>query len=184
MECGRGSYEQAFAPVILERVELVVGNPPWINWKHLPEAWQERSESLWKTWDLWATKTRASGIPLSDIASLLLARSIATYAKPGAIVGFLVPESLLIGDPGNERIRRCHLRSDSSPDLNVHIVLSLLTTGPRLSPLALMHKTSQSASTSALTTKLSGRSPRRRGIEHSPVKGSSQNLIGTRCQGR
>ena len=66
-----------------------------------------------------ATKTRASGIPLSDIASLLLARSIATYAKPGAIIGFLVPESLLIGDPGNERIRRCHLRSDISPELNV-----------------------------------------------------------------
>ena len=104
--------EQAFAPVSLERVELVVGNPPWINWKHLPEAWQERSESLWRTWGLWATKTRSSGIPLSDIAFLLLARCIATYAEPGAIVGFLVPESLLIGDPGNECIRRCELRSD------------------------------------------------------------------------
>ena len=104
--------EQAFAPVNLERVEAIVGNPPWINWKHLPEAWQERSKPQWKEWGLWATKSKSSGIPLSDIASLLLARCIATYAQPGAIVGLLVPESFLIGDPGNELVRRCVLRSE------------------------------------------------------------------------
>ena len=117
--------EQAFAPVSVKRAELIVGNPPWINWKHLPEAWQERSESVWKVWGLWATKTRQGGIPLSDIAFLLMARCIATYAEPRATVGLLVPESLLIGDPGNECIRRCELRSEYSP-----------TTGVKYRPIA------------------------------------------------
>ena len=111
--------EQAFAPVSLERAEMIVGNPPWINWKHLPDVWQERSESIWKAWGLWSTKARGGGIPLSDVAFLLLARCIATYAQPGAMIGFLVPESLLIGDPGNECIRRCDLRSDISPDSGI-----------------------------------------------------------------
>ena len=108
--------EQSFAPACLEPVDLVVGNPPWINWKHLPEAWQERSEPVWKAWGLWATKAKRGGIPLSDIAFLLMARCIATYAKPGATIGLLVPESLLIADPGNQSIRRCELRSELSLD--------------------------------------------------------------------
>lgn len=101
--------EQAFAPATLEPVDLVAGNPPWINWKHLPDVWQERSQPVWDSWGLWATKQRGGGIPLADIATLLFARSVVTYAGDGAVVAFLLPESFLISDPGNERIRRCRL---------------------------------------------------------------------------
>lgn len=105
--------EQAFAPATIGQVDLVVGNPPWINWKHLPDAWQSRSEPVWRAWGLWATKKRGGGIPLADISSLLLARSVVTYAAPTAIVAFLLPESVLIGDPGNQEVRRCFLRPDT-----------------------------------------------------------------------
>ncbi|WP_419839685.1 N-6 DNA methylase [Candidatus Poriferisodalis sp.] len=101
--------EQFFAPTMFEPADVVVGNPPWINWKHLPDSWQAQSEIAWVRWGLWATKSGKGGIPLSDISVLLLARSIADYAKPGGIVGFVMPESVLIADPGNSRIRRCSL---------------------------------------------------------------------------
>ncbi len=102
--------EQSFAPATLMPVDLVVGNPPWINWKHLPDPWQERSKPVWKGWGLWATKSKGGGIPLADIATLLVARSVVTYAEVGAVVAFLLPEALLIADPGNELIRGCVLR--------------------------------------------------------------------------
>ncbi|MCU1358094.1 MAG: hypothetical protein JWM89_3512 [Acidimicrobiales bacterium] len=107
--------EQAFAPATIGPVDLVIGNPPWISWKHLPQSWQERSRSLWLSWGLWAKKGKGGGIPLADIATLLVARSIVSYAKEGAIVAFLLPESFLIADPGNERMRRCRLQQ---PDLD------------------------------------------------------------------
>ena len=104
--------EQSFAPATLGRSDLVVGNPPWINWKHLPELWQSRSEATWKGWGLWAKKTKDGGIPLADISALLLARAVATYCEPGGVVGFLLPQAILTADPGNERVRRCNLRPD------------------------------------------------------------------------
>lgn len=111
--------EQAFAPATLEPVDIVAGNPPWINWKHLPDAWQERSQPVWDSWGLWATKQRGGGIPLADIATLLFARSVVTYAGDGAVVAFLLPESFLISDPGNERIRLCRLGHPGSPNAPV-----------------------------------------------------------------
>lgn len=103
--------QQAFAPRTLGTVDLVVGNPPWISWKNLPQAWQDRSEPLWRSWGLWQKMTRGSGIPLSDISTLLLARSLATYA-PDGLVALLLPESVLLAEPGGRSLRRCILRPD------------------------------------------------------------------------
>lgn len=106
--------EQAFAPTIVERVDLVVGNPPWINWKHLPEAWQQRSRATWEAWGLWQQKRKGGGIPLADISTLMLARSVATYCRPGGVVALLMPQSVLLADPGGRHIRRCRLANAST----------------------------------------------------------------------
>lgn len=106
--------EQSFAPATIEQVDLVVGNPPWVSWKDLPQSWQDRSQPLWQSWGLWAGRGSGGGVPLSDIASLLVARSIVTYAKEGSVVAFVLPESFLRADPGNERIRRAALAPSAS----------------------------------------------------------------------
>jgi hypothetical protein len=102
--------EQAFAPRLVGRVDLIVGNPPWISWKHTPQAWQDRSESLWRSFGLWQRRARGGGVPLADLSSLLLARSLATYA-PAGLVALLLPLSFLMADPGSRAIRRCLLRT-------------------------------------------------------------------------
>ncbi len=104
--------EQSFAPRVLQPVDIVVGNPPWISWKNLPQVWQDRSESTWSRWGLWQTKARGQGTPMGDISSLLLARAIATYA-PHGIVALLLPEGILVNEPGGRAIRRCRLRDTS-----------------------------------------------------------------------
>jgi hypothetical protein len=102
--------EQAFAPALLGEVDLVVGNPPWISWKHTPQAWQDRSESLWRVFGLWQRRRRGGGVPLADLSTLLLARCIATYA-PNGTVALLLPQSFLMADPGSRAIRHCHLKT-------------------------------------------------------------------------
>lgn len=105
--------EQAFAPSMLGTVDIVVGNPPWINWKHVPEGWQQRSEPTWRSWGLWQGRRR-SAVPLADISALLMARSIATYA-PDGLIALLMPNSFLTADPGNRPIRRCSLGPQPDP---------------------------------------------------------------------
>ncbi len=94
--------EQSYAPKALQTVDIVVGNPPWISWKNLPDRWKARSETTWRQWGLWQTSGKS--VPLSDISTLLFARSIATYC-PHGVVGMLLPRSVLIADPGGRKIR-------------------------------------------------------------------------------
>ncbi|GAA1061009.1 N-6 DNA methylase [Agromyces bracchium] len=100
--------EQSFAPRVLKPVDVVIGNPPWISWKNLPLEWRDRSESTWTRWGLWQSKRRGGGTPMGDISSLLLARAIATYCRAG-VVALLLPEGVLINEPGGRAIRRCVL---------------------------------------------------------------------------
>lgn len=104
--------EQAFAPTLLGQVDLVVGNPPWISWKHTPQAWQDRSEALWRAFGLWRGRRRGGGVPLADLSTLLFARSIATYAPEG-VVALLLPQSFLMADPGSRAIRHCRLTTEA-----------------------------------------------------------------------
>lgn len=99
--------EQSFAPCALGEVDVVVGNPPWVSWKALPDRWKVRSEATWRRWGLWQTAGRS--VPLSDVSTLLLARSVATYA-PHGVVAFLLPLSVLIADPSGTRVRQGRLR--------------------------------------------------------------------------
>jgi hypothetical protein len=101
--------EQFVAPHLLGQVELVVGNPPWVSWKNLPAAWKARSEPIWRDWGLWATRRGGQGVPLSDISTLLLGRSLRTYA-PNGLVALLLPQSVQLADPGGNAFRRSHLR--------------------------------------------------------------------------
>ena len=103
--------EQLVSPYLLDHVEIVVGNPPWVSWKDLPAAWKSRSEPIWKAWGLWRSTGR-QGTPLSDVSTLLLARSIVTYA-PAGLVAMLLPQSVLLADPGGNAFRRSWLRPET-----------------------------------------------------------------------
>lgn len=116
--------EQFLAPQLIEEADLVIGNPPWVSWKNLPDAWKARSEPLWRAWGLWRTRRGGQGIPLSDISTLMVARAICTYA-PNGLVAMLLPKSVQLADPGGNAFRRSHLRPDprdrtESADDDVH----------------------------------------------------------------
>jgi len=106
--------EQAMAPALMQPVDLVVGNPPWISWKDLPDAWKRRSQKTWEQWGLWQQRERGSGIPLSDISTLMTARVLASYVADTGIVALLLPQSTVKADPSGRAFRRCHLADGSN----------------------------------------------------------------------
>jgi hypothetical protein len=47
--------KNAFAPIFCGKFELVIGNPPWINWNNLPNEYRSDTEPIWRKYDLWPT---------------------------------------------------------------------------------------------------------------------------------
>ncbi|MGB9827384.1 MAG: Eco57I restriction-modification methylase domain-containing protein, partial [Thermosphaera sp.] len=82
----------AFAPILKGKFDYIVGNPPWVNWENLPEAYRETSKILWSQYGLAEIKgKRGLGKVKRDLAMLFLVRCFDLYLKPGGRHGFLMP---------------------------------------------------------------------------------------------
>ena len=109
--------ENRFAPAMLGTFDLVIGNPPWLSWKKLPDEWKEKAESLWRNYGLFTAPSVPGVDPLrsyqsSDLATLVFAIALERYARPDGMVAFLVPKALANGTAANRALRTYHLSSD------------------------------------------------------------------------
>lgn len=106
----------SYAPLFAGRFDIVVGNPPWLAWGRLPEAWRRGSERLWRKFGLWKLpkESRDTGgtFAVGDIAQLVFAVSVERYATDDGYIGLLTPRALLIADPGARAFRKFHLKSE------------------------------------------------------------------------
>jgi len=84
----------AFAPLTIGKFDLVVGNPPWINWESLPESYRELTKPLWQYYGLEKGSGKGMGKVKRDMAMLFVARTFDRYLKPGGKLAFLVPFTL------------------------------------------------------------------------------------------
>ena len=84
-------------PVVLSRskVDVVVGNPPWINYNQTADILRDELKNLSRnTYGIWAGRHYATQ---QDVAGLFFARSVDLYLKDGGVIGFVLPHSALQG---------------------------------------------------------------------------------------
>lgn len=74
------------------RVDVLVGNPPWLAYRHMPEKLQSTYQALAKQRGLWAGGKVATHQDLSD---LFVVRSVEQYLKPGGHFAFVMPYAVL-----------------------------------------------------------------------------------------
>lgn len=77
------------------RVDVLVGNPPWLSYRHMTSSMQARFKSLSKDRDFWHNDTTATH---QDLAGLFVARAVERYLKPGGRLAFVVPNSVIDRD--------------------------------------------------------------------------------------
>jgi hypothetical protein len=77
------------------RVDVLIGNPPWLSYRHMTEAMQKRFKTLAKDRDFWHNETTATH---QDLAGLFVARSVERYLKTGGRLAFVVPNSVVDRD--------------------------------------------------------------------------------------
>ncbi|MEM3489512.1 MAG: N-6 DNA methylase [Nitrososphaerota archaeon] len=84
-----------FAPILKGRFDFIVGNPPWISWESLPEAYREISKGLWDYYGLAKTSGKvAMGKVKKDLSTLFLVRCLDLYLKDDGVLGFLIPSTV------------------------------------------------------------------------------------------
>ncbi len=100
-----------FAPVMAERFDFVIGNPPWIRWGYLADGYREAALPMWKQYGLFSLKGHEArlGAGEKDFSMLFTYVSADIYLKSGGKLGFLITQEVFKSKGAGEGFRRFQL---------------------------------------------------------------------------
>ncbi len=75
-----------------QRADVLVGNPPWIVYRHLSAGMKDRLREALRTYGLWAGGSLATQ---QDMFALFWARGAERYLRPGGRLAFVLPYAVL-----------------------------------------------------------------------------------------
>ena len=103
--------KNAFAPMIAEKFDFVIGNPPWIRWDFLSQEYRDATLQLWKDYGLFSLKGFASrlGGAKKDFSMLFTYAAADYFLKNNGKLGFLVTQEVFKSKGAGEGFRRFKL---------------------------------------------------------------------------
>lgn len=85
-----------------QRADLLIGNPPWVAYRHLSPEMKVRLRDACQAMNLWVGGVLATQ---QDLSALFWARGAERYLKPGGTIAFVLPYAAL-NRPAFEGLRR------------------------------------------------------------------------------
>ncbi|MGH2500083.1 MAG: N-6 DNA methylase [Candidatus Limnocylindria bacterium] len=96
----------SFAPLFLEHVDLVVGNPPWVFWNTLPAPYRDQVRGVMQdAYGLMArgqSTMRRLGSAGKDISALFFYVACNRYLREGGRIGFVLTQTLFQSTASDE----------------------------------------------------------------------------------
>ncbi|MFR0607314.1 N-6 DNA methylase [Limosilactobacillus balticus] len=86
-----------FWSIELPKMDIIVGNPPWVRWSSLPELYRERVKDTAKLYDIFSEHKRYGGNEL-DISALVTVSVADRWLKNNGVISFLLPQIHLQND--------------------------------------------------------------------------------------
>ncbi len=74
--------------------DLIIGNPPWVNWEYLPEQYKKQTQHLWKEYKLFSAKGIHLSFSKEDISTLITYIVIDKLLKDKGFIGFVLKQSI------------------------------------------------------------------------------------------
>ncbi len=104
--------KNSFAPLLQDKFDFVVGNPPWVNWESLPENYRDGTKEMWKDYRLFTLSGMEArlGGGKKDISILFSYRCLDRYLKDGGNFGFLITQTVFKTKGAGEGFRRFKIR--------------------------------------------------------------------------
>ena len=88
--------------ILRKRADLLIGNPPWVAYRHLSPEMKVRMRDACQAMNLWVGGVLATH---QDLSALFLARGAERYLKPGGTIAFVLPYAAL-NRPAFDGLRR------------------------------------------------------------------------------
>jgi SAM-dependent methyltransferase len=114
--------KNAFAPVFLrsQPVDLVVGNPPWVNWESLPDQYRDAMKPVWQYYGLFSLSGGEGrlGGGKKDLSMLMLYACVDHYLRSGGKLGFVITQSVFKTKGAGDGFRRFKFET---PDREVYL---------------------------------------------------------------
>jgi len=106
--------KNAFAPLFIERVDYVAGNPPWVNWESLPENYRDSMKDLWVRYGLFSLKGHAArlGGGKKDLSMIFTYSAIDNYLVDDGKLGFVITQSIFKTKGAGDGFRRFRFDTD------------------------------------------------------------------------
>jgi hypothetical protein len=121
----------AFMPAFVEPFDLVIGNPPWVNWEHLPRAYRERTRPIWQASGLFVHGGMQAmlGSGKKDVSMLMSYVVTDKLLKPGGRLAFVVTQTLFKTAGAGQGFRRFRV-GEGGPDIHVEAVDDMVDLNP------------------------------------------------------
>ncbi|HEY2032756.1 MAG TPA: N-6 DNA methylase [Rhizomicrobium sp.] len=108
--------KNAFAPLLLDKFDFILGNPPWVNWESLPDDYRQDLKSVWNRYDLLTLDGAAGrhGGGKKDLAMLFVYVCIERYLRSGGQLGFVITQSVFKTKGAGDGFRRLSYKTGES----------------------------------------------------------------------
>lgn len=96
-----------FAPLTIGQFDCIVGNPPWVNWEHLPDEYRKSIAPLWTSYGLFPHKGFEAilGKSKDDISVLMTYIVMDKLLKENGRLGFVITQSVFKTGGGGQGFR-------------------------------------------------------------------------------
>ncbi|MFA0733796.1 MAG: hypothetical protein OGMRLDGQ_000296, partial [Candidatus Fervidibacter sp.] len=95
-----------FAPLTAGQFDYIVGNPPWVNWEHLPDGYRQAIAPIWIGYGLFQQKGMRAAFTKDDISVLMTYVAADKLLKEGGKLGFLITQSVFKSELGGKGFRQ------------------------------------------------------------------------------
>ena len=102
-----------------QRADIVMGNPPWVNWEYLSPRYRAGSQHLWGEYGLLQVKGPRLGFSKEDVSTLFTCAALDRFLVPGGHLSFILRQATFRSAQNGAGFRRFHL---DSPDLDFRVL--------------------------------------------------------------
>lgn len=94
------------------KADVLLGNPPWVNWEYLPEEYRNASQHLWVDYQLFDAKGRELSFSKEDISVLITYIVIDKFLKTNGLLGFVIRQGVFKSSQNGVGFRRFKLKDE------------------------------------------------------------------------
>ena len=113
-----------FAPLTVGQFDYIVGNPPWVNWEHLPDEYRQATKPIWERYGLFphGGMDTILGKGKKDISTLMTFTVADRLLKEGGKLGFVITQSAFKTSGAGQGFRRFRIPQPGGKEVSLKVL--------------------------------------------------------------